>query len=234
MILCCDTSTEYSVYAVARLDGSIIASSAIRHERQLSARIFSEIESVLNAARCDFSNIDVLAVGIGPGSFTGIRIAVATFRTLAQASSKRLIGVGLMDMYAHSLANVGDQTIVIPILYSRRNELYAAAYKNGQPLKEPFAATYSELLDYASRLAESNRVLFTGANSTLPSEFARFPFMTAGMPNIESFAQISAHMSERKTYADPLGLNPLYVVPPAINQHNDAKTMARLIENPSF
>ncbi|MDR3708770.1 MAG: tRNA (adenosine(37)-N6)-threonylcarbamoyltransferase complex dimerization subunit type 1 TsaB [Capsulimonadaceae bacterium] len=228
MILCCDTATDYATLAVCDDNGTLYAASTLRRHRDLSVRLLNDIDAVLAAAGPTFDAIDTLATGLGPGSFTGVRVAVTTFRTLAQATGKRLIGVETLALYARGLSDSLSGVCVIALLPSRRGEVYASAYSGARCIRPAFAATFDELRDAAAALAAEYRVLLTGPDGVLPAEFPVFPFVPASAPSPQTFARLAADAAQRGLFADPLGLNPLYVVAPAINQHKDPRTAARL------
>jgi tRNA threonylcarbamoyl adenosine modification protein YeaZ len=190
--------------------------------------MFDDIEKLLSAGRIDFDQVDALAVGLGPGSFTGIRIAVATFRTLSQATSKKLIGVGTLAMYAKPLAAFDPNALVIPTLFSRRGEAYAAIYRNDIEIKAPFVTTYSELLETSKRMSETQQVVFTGPKKSLPTEFSQFSIIDALAPSAEGFAALASEAYRSEKFSDCLNLNPVYAAPPAINQHKDPHTLERM------
>ncbi len=229
MILCCDTCTDYAVFAVGDASGKLLASSTTQHRRDLSTKFFADMDATLAAAGVAFAEIDTLAVGIGPGSFTGVRVAVTTFRTLAQASGKRLLGFETLAAMAQPLALAyGEQTAVIGLLPSRRGEVYAAAYHGASVLRAPFAATLGELKAVIEELSDEGDVVSTGPHGLLGGDFSAFPHVAANSPSPDAMLQLAVAEVAAERWADPLGLNPLYIVAPAINQHKDPRTAERL------
>ncbi len=79
---------------------------------------------LLEAAGLDWSELDLIAVGVGPGGYTGLRIGLATARGLALAHGARLVGVGTLTALAEP---VGGR-LAISVLDARRSELFVAAY----------------------------------------------------------------------------------------------------------
>jgi tRNA threonylcarbamoyladenosine biosynthesis protein TsaB len=218
-ILCCDTSTEYAVFALADRAGSVIASLAFAHERDLSRRFFASLDSLLGGAGIRFDTLSALAVGIGPGSFTGVRVAVSTMRTLAQVKKLPLVGFGTLECYALGAAGgLLENALIVPILPSRRGEVYAAVYQGGKELQHPFVATYDQL---AERLAglEGEGIVLCGATAQLPPPLDGYTQMEITSPPAEAMALLAARELEEDRLADPFSLNPLYVAPPAISQH---------------
>lgn len=95
-----------------------------------SKRLLASIQQLLRETDTDWDNIDAIAVCLGPGSFTGLRIGLSTVKGLAMATGIPLIGVSSLDALAcqFSFVSIG----VCPILDARKNEVYAAFYQTGQ------------------------------------------------------------------------------------------------------
>jgi len=100
-------------------------------DRTHSATIFQNMKKLLNEARIDLSSIDLIAAGIGPGSFTGIRIAVTTARMLAQILNIPLIGIKTHELYASSVqASPGEQILIA--FDARKKRVFGALYRHGE------------------------------------------------------------------------------------------------------
>ena len=100
--------------------------------------------------------IDALAVGVGPGSFTGLRIGLATARGLAQALEKPIVGVGTLDALGRGMWDaVGPrQGGALAVLDARRGQAFAALYReDGTEVWPPFVASPGELAGRVESLA---------------------------------------------------------------------------------
>lgn len=140
MILGFDTSTAAcaacvlrgeEVFEVAPEPQALLGRPA--HAREL----MPAIAQVMDAAGARFSDLDAIAVGVGPGTFTGLRIGVTTARALAGASGLPLKPVSSLGALA---AGIGHDP-ALALIDARRGELFAALYNGGQALWEPFAAS---------------------------------------------------------------------------------------------
>lgn len=102
------------------------------NERQESVTLLlPAVDEMLSETGWKKSDLDLIIVGIGPGSFTGIRIGVVTARTLAQALNLPLAGVSLLDCYAAKvLETAGELSEFAVILSGGRGHFYFAAYRN--------------------------------------------------------------------------------------------------------
>ncbi len=120
------------------------AVSVFEGRRTLSRRLMGEVDSLLTRNGLTLADLTAFAVGLGPGSFTGVRVGVTTAKTWAQVTGKPLVGVGTLDAYASVWQTHDDDTSIVPVLPSRRGEVYAAVYRNGERVEEPFAEAYAE------------------------------------------------------------------------------------------
>jgi len=231
LILCCDTATDFGLFTIADGDGRIVASLTVRHHRNLSAQFFGVIDVLLQAANVRFNDIGAFAVGLGPGSFTGVRISVTSFRTLAQVTEKPLTGVCTLDIYAHRSRATHPSQYVAALLPSRRNELYVSLYAPCDSERTLYAGTVSRILDDLNRLHSEHGLIVCGPTGLLGQGLTA-PFTEIDAPDGESMAQLAASAIANGSVGDPFSLNPLYVVPPAINQHLNADEASRLSLGP--
>ncbi|MBI4265317.1 MAG: tRNA (adenosine(37)-N6)-threonylcarbamoyltransferase complex dimerization subunit type 1 TsaB, partial [Acidobacteria bacterium] len=96
LVLALDTTTRAGSCALAR-DGRVVREEASDAARAPASRLPRELEALLDRAGVALHEIDVLAAATGPGSFTGLRIGIATMQGLAMAAGKPLIGVSALD-----------------------------------------------------------------------------------------------------------------------------------------
>lgn len=128
--------TTNNCVSIALLDSEIAVGERLfvssGGERQESVTLLlPAIDEMLQEAGWKKSDLDLLVVGIGPGSFTGIRIAVVTARTLAQALNLPLTGVSLLDCYAAKLSETEKGLAEFSVVLSGgRGHFYFASYRN--------------------------------------------------------------------------------------------------------
>ena len=92
-----------------------------------AGRLLAAAEEALAAAGVAWEQVDRLAVGVGPGSFTGLRIGIATARALAQGRGLPVVGVSTLE----ALARGAQAPVVLAVLDARRGEAFAAAWGAG-------------------------------------------------------------------------------------------------------
>ena len=205
-----DTGGAMCVLALAEEGtGSVRAVTVFEGRRTLSRRVMGAIDALLASDSMTLADVTAFAVGIGPGSFTGVRVGVTTARTLAQVTGKPLVGIGTLDAYAEVWQGAGT---LVPVLPSRRGEAYAAIYVNGACAEPPFAASFDVLTD---RLRSLPDAIVCGDASLLPGWTGRC--FTQPWTPPEGVARLAARRLAAGDTDDPLSLPPLYVVPPSIS-----------------
>lgn len=126
MLLALDTSTDWA--SVALFDGrEVVAETTWHAQRRHGDELFPTIERMLGAAHCTIANIDRVAVATGPGSFTGLRVAIAAAQGIARGAGAALVGISTLDVLAYPHASSKRRTC--PLLRAGRDLHYAAIYQ---------------------------------------------------------------------------------------------------------
>lgn len=107
-------------------DARLLGEITVNNKKTHSQVLMPMLEELLVQCTVEFDEVDALAVSAGPGSFTGLRIGVASVKGLAYAKNKPVYGVSTLEAMAYKLPNCGD--IVVPIMDARRGQVYCAAY----------------------------------------------------------------------------------------------------------
>ena len=164
-----DTATEETVVG-ATIDGE--SSFEFRsgpadgdrpaHSSELLPAIERAVESVGG-----WTEVDRVATGVGPGTYTGLRVAVATARGIALARTAEVVGVPTLEAMARSIyraAEEGDPVIAVPALDARRGELFFAAYdRSGREVHPASVGPPAILVEAISRLGVPSLVAGPGA-----------------------------------------------------------------------
>jgi len=125
-LLALDTSTAWA--SVALYDGrNVLAEETWHAQRRHGDELFPTIERVLSQARKKISDVDRIAVATGPGSFTGLRVAIAAAQGIARGAGAALVGISTLDVLAYPHASSKLRTC--PLLPAGRGEYYAALYQ---------------------------------------------------------------------------------------------------------
>jgi tRNA threonylcarbamoyladenosine biosynthesis protein TsaB len=123
-----DTSTSVVGIAIVEDDQLIVEYTLNLHEMH-SAKLLSSINDAMNRAEMKIFDIDGFAVSIGPGSFTGLRVGIATVKGLSYATQKPMLAVPTLEALAHTLRY--SDRLICPLLDARKNEVYGAIYSGG-------------------------------------------------------------------------------------------------------
>ncbi|MBI3522555.1 MAG: tRNA (adenosine(37)-N6)-threonylcarbamoyltransferase complex dimerization subunit type 1 TsaB [Chloroflexi bacterium] len=127
MLLALDTSTSWA--SVALFDGRTVLSEETWHaQRRHADELFPTIERILGHSGVALSGVDRLAVATGPGSFTGLRVAIAAAQGIARGTGAALAGVSTLDVLAYPHAASKQRTC--SLLPAGRGEFYAAFYQD--------------------------------------------------------------------------------------------------------
>jgi tRNA threonylcarbamoyladenosine biosynthesis protein TsaB len=146
LILSLDTTTKAASCAVAR-NGVVLNEEPIDPTRQLALQLPGALRDILDLSAIALEEVDAFAVATGPGSFTGLRIGIATMQGLAFGQGKPLIGIsGLTALRAvASPAFLGSR--IATWVDAWRGDVYAALFEDGRQMGEPVVAKPAELLD---------------------------------------------------------------------------------------
>lgn len=135
-ILALETATSTCGVAVLQ-DETVIAQAHLYRPRVHSARLTPLIEAVLAHADVETDRLDAVAVSMGPGSYTGLRIGVSTAKAWALAADANLVGVPTLEALAARMHPVaGPDDVVCALLDARRDEVYAGAFRVDDGLVE--------------------------------------------------------------------------------------------------
>lgn len=127
LVLSVDSSYSTATCALIK-DDKILAEINLNDKKQHSVILMRLIDSILKEYEIDINDIDAFIISRGPGSFTGLRIGMATLKGLAFASKKPLISVSTLDALAYN--SISFQGIICPIMDALRDNIYTCLYKN--------------------------------------------------------------------------------------------------------
>ena len=215
-ILAIETATVAGSVAVVDDNKGLIGEIKVDVKIAHSERLMSSVEWLLRASGISIEEIDALAVSIGPGSFTGLRIGLSTAKGLSYATNKPIVPVPTIDAFAASLPFCSH--LICPMLDARKNEVYAGLYKwEGTLLRKILPATAinpGKLLEqirgpvvlmgdatvtYKQLIAD---ILKTNAIFAPPSKMS---------PSASTGAETAIEKINQGTITDPISLTPFYI-----------------------
>lgn len=125
LILAVDSATQVAGVALVARD-KVIREEFVNFRKKHSEILLPLIDRVMKESESDWGQLTALAVTVGPGSFTGLRIGMATVKGLSMASRLPIAAIPTTDVLAHNLA--GSHALVATVLDARRQEVYFSCY----------------------------------------------------------------------------------------------------------
>jgi tRNA threonylcarbamoyladenosine biosynthesis protein TsaB len=177
------------------------------------------IDAVLLAARVRLSDLHLVAVSIGPGSFTGLRIGLSVAKGFSLAAGLPIVGVPTLEAFAHA---AGRQSgLVCPVLDARKKEVYGAAFRwSGDSLEPVCEATVLAPQRFAERIAKKCTLIGDGVDAYRSIWDAYFgddatliPFRDCS-PRGSSVASLGVQLADSKGVDDAARLVPVYLRKP--------------------
>lgn len=222
-ILAIETSTLLGGIAILNDESGLIAEVRLNVKSTHSERLMSEIGHIMDKTGLELKVIDVFAVSIGPGSFTGLRIGLSTVKGFAYATGKPIVAVPTLEALAWNFPFCKHP--VCTLLDARKKEVYAAVFAwKEQRFERIFSEGAVDVTSFLGYLNEQERirkdgVLFAGEGAILYQEFilksmgpkALFPPPDKMVPSAANVAKLGIEMAARGECADPIRLVPLYL-----------------------
>ncbi|MBT6145110.1 MAG: tRNA (adenosine(37)-N6)-threonylcarbamoyltransferase complex dimerization subunit type 1 TsaB [Gemmatimonadetes bacterium] len=216
-ILAIDTATPQGGIALWQGD-RLLTQALLTVHREHSKRLFVEIDQALMATGTERDQIAAIAVTIGPGSFTGLRIGLSAAKGLCMALDVPLIPISTLEVLAARLLWVPQP--VVCLLDARRGEVYSAVYDTSDGslrcLEAPQATTVADLLVRW----RGDGVLFTGdgvdayADQLASSSGASLAPASVRGPDAAALAWLAADRLQDGVTADPSTVEPEYLRTP--------------------
>ena len=213
LVLAIDTATKIGSVALYDDKIGVIGEINLYVKVNHSNVIMDAVDSLFKLSGLNIKDVDRIAVTIGPGSFTGIRIGTAIAKGLAYSLKKPIVGVNELDVLAHMGENRED--IIVPLIDARKERVYFSKYRyvDNILLREEEYKD-GELRDVLEDL-KGKKVTFIGdgaiVNEKLINEILEKDYniysKANSIPRAGVAAQISLHLPEDNLYT----LEPLYV-----------------------
>jgi tRNA threonylcarbamoyladenosine biosynthesis protein TsaB len=225
IILALDTSTRTGGCAVLRGD-DVLAELPGDAARSHAERLPGDLMRVLEPARVGLADVDVFAVAIGPGSFTGLRVGIATMQGLALAADRPLVGVSVLDALAHAAAATDAVMRVATWVDAWRGEVYAALFAGGDEVE----GASVELPDRILPRLRGTRTLFIGDGAAVHRDAILSAMGSHGElapapepPLAGIIGRLARADVEAGLRPGPADIQPLYVRRPDVELTRDAR-----------
>ncbi len=152
-LLAIDTTSAIATTALV-CDGTILVEREADAAKKHAETVLPMIDAMLEEAGMPLSAVDLFAIDIGPGSFTGVRIGVSLVNSLAFATGKKIVPVDALYVLAQSAGETGQP--VCAMIDARNGNAYAALYQAGKTLIEPKAV---EIKSFLSRVPNDSVIV---------------------------------------------------------------------------
>jgi tRNA threonylcarbamoyladenosine biosynthesis protein TsaB len=219
LILGIDTATAQVSVAVGGHEGVLASTQSVRG-KQHAEILTPSIEFTCKQARIELSEISVVAVDLGPGLFTGLRVGVAAAKAMAHALRVPMIGVSSLDLVAFPLRH--SPKLIVAAVDARRGELFTASYRQvpgGLQRLTPNHVVNPD--DLASELlATAEECVLVGDGATRYREvfdgLHKVEIIEAGLnyPAAASLVMLAHARALREDWVKPWDLQPLYLRKP--------------------
>lgn len=246
-ILAIETATKVCSVAVAEED-MVIGETSLFAPRVHAERLVIIINNLLENLKLSYDDLDAVAVSIGPGSFTGLRIGLSVAKGIAFAQDKKLISVPTLEAIAHHVLTYDDsKKIIVPILHARADEFYYSIFKfeDGE-LKMKTEFRVAEADEIAEELSQESILVGEGVvefsklvlNGVEGHAAAERKFRSNQMRNIAASARdvatIALEKFKRDEFADLRNSVPMYIkdfvaVPKGTGKGNSFKKLLEKI-----
>ena len=217
LVLGIETSTPQASVAIGSEQG-VVASAMVSRGANYNEFLLPAIRFCLEESRLGYRNLGAVAVSLGPGLFSGMRVGVATAKAIAQTLSLPMVGMASLDLVAYEV-RYAPKTICA-VLDARRNEVFHAFYRASpggiQRMTEYRVEKPGQLaIGIASRPEE---VLLVGNGALLYRDMfeelgsvAEVGTMSHAFPNARSLVELSLPRLFREDFDSPYDLKPLYL-----------------------
>ena len=184
-----------------------------------SETLLPMVDELCKTSKIDLSDVDVFACGIGPGSFTGLRIGIATIKGFALAQNKPVIGVSTLEALANNIAAFDG--LICSVLDARNNNVYAGIFKHKNEKVALQGDYITEDLDTLIEVLKSKneKIMFVGDGATsfrhqfedALNENALFAPIHLNNQLSSSVAKVALERALKNDYDDADMLNPMYL-----------------------
>ena len=221
-ILAVDTSSKNCSVAIVEVDENknynIIAFENSDDEKTHSQKLMPIVDKVFKEHNLTLKDMDLLACCVGPGSFTGIRIGIATMKAFADVTNIKTVSVTSLESLSY---NIEEDGIIIPIIDCKNNNVYSAIFSKENNTYKQIGENIADNIDNAINLykanAENKNITFVGDGSILYKDLLtsklsnKLIFSNKNIQSSISLAKCAYDKYLEGLYGDSNNLSPLYL-----------------------
>lgn len=217
IILGIDTATQQVGCALGGFEGPLASFHSARGRRHAETLV-PAVDFVCRTARVELSEVSVIAVDVGPGLFTGLRVGIATAKSLAQALRVPVIGMSSLDLLAHQVRH--SPRLIVAVVDARRGEVFSALYRHVpgglQRLSDYRVGTAAELAN--DLLARREEALLVGDGAIRYSDeltrdggFIELGGVGVQWPSACDLVELTHPRAVREEFVQASELQPMYL-----------------------
>lgn len=206
-ILAVDTAS--SLLGISLKVGNKVVSREINDCFKHSENLAPLIKELIDESNIDISELDLLVCSRGPGSFTGLRIGMATLKGISMALDIPLVSVSTMDLYSYGKSDFDG--VVMPVLDARKKCFYTSIYRKG--LKETTELDI-DIDGIKDLIKDENKILLTGMDAPLLFGKLDDPRFTLDNKAVNNYSVALLDLGEirfREYGADHIDQGPMYL-----------------------
>ena len=221
-ILAVDTSSKNCSVAIVEVyenkNYNIIAFENSDDEKTHSQKLMPIVDKVFKEHNLTLKDMDLLACCVGPGSFTGIRIGIATMKAFADVTNIKTVSVTSLESLSY---NIEEDGIIIPIIDCKNNNVYSAIFSKENNTYKQIGKNIADNIDNAISLykanAENKNITFVGDGSILYKDLLtsklsnKLIFSNKNTQSSISLAKCAYDKYLEGLYGDSNNLSPLYL-----------------------
>ena len=219
IILSVDSSSKVATVALMK-DGNLLGEITLNDKKEHSVILMTIIDQLLQNNNLTIDDIDGYVVSKGPGSFTGLRIGMATIKGLSFGSNKPYVSVSSLDALAFTVSNFDG--LICPIMDALRNSVYTSLYRssNGklEKLMDYCALDMDELLEIVK--SKNEKIIFIGDGLLKNKDYliencpnCSFPPNHLNLIRASSLGELGSELLKNGEFDDP-NSTPFYLKKP--------------------
>jgi tRNA threonylcarbamoyladenosine biosynthesis protein TsaB len=215
-LLAIDTATARVSVGIG-LDGALLGEVSLSGGRRHAEQLQPAIRYLCHELDVSLAHLAAVAVDVGPGLFTGLRVGVTTAKVMAQALRVPVVGVPSLDLVAYPLRHTNR--LIVAVLDARRHEVFSASYRpvpgGVQRVSDYIVCPPAELV--ADLESGSDEVLLAGdgihayADELSGMDHAELAGSDHAAPSVAALVELATARVEREDFQSPSDLRPLYL-----------------------
>lgn len=200
LVLAIDTSTKVGSVALFHKEKGLLAEVIINVKTNHSDTIMNAIDYIMNLCEVEVDELEKVAVTLGPGSFTGIRIGIAVAKALVYGKNIKIVALNTLDLMAKEIS---EKTYIMPLIDARKGRVYYSLYENFEKFEKVEEYKDGELKEILE-LYKNKDIVFTGDGAynykniilEIMGSKAKFVNRARSFPRAGILAEEAEHLEE--------------------------------------